>query len=103
MKTHIITWESYYTNKKLHWRIRVFDNAIGMVNYKSEFYIDRGMCKIEMANFKGARSDFYKSMQLTNNNGYAQYQMARCYAAEGSKAETFDALREAKKRDCSLM
>jgi hypothetical protein len=64
---------------------------------KSNFYVDRGMCKIEMANFKAARSDFYKAMQLTNDKGYAQYQMARCYAAEAMKAETFTALREAKK------
>lgn len=94
---HYYLGKLLYKQKNYTGALEFFDNAIGMVNYKSEFYIDRGMCKIEMANFKGARSDFYKSMQLTNNNGYAQYQMARCYAAEGSKAETFDALREAKK------
>ncbi len=86
-----------YAQKNYPVSLQFFDNAISMVNYKSEMYIDRGMCKIEMANFKGSRSDFYKAMQLTNDIGFAEYQTARSFAAEGNKTDTFYALREAKK------
>jgi len=94
---HYYLGKLLYKQKNYPVALQFFDNAISKVNYKSNFYVDRGMCKIEMANFKAARSDFYKAMQLTNDKGYAQYQMARCYAAEAMKAETFTALREAKK------
>ena len=77
--------------------IQFFDNAINLTNYKSEYYLDRGMCKLELENFKSARSDIYKSMQLTNERAYAYYQIARTYAAEGEKNNTYTYLREAKK------
>lgn len=93
----------YYLGKVLYKRknyevaLQFFDNAIRLVNYKSDFFIDRGMCKLEMENFQGARADFYKAMQLTNDRGYAEYQTARSYAAEASKKDVFVFLRAAKK------
>ncbi len=94
----------YYLGKLLHKQknypvaIQFFDNAIGVVNTRPDFYIDRGTCKIDMADFKGARSDFFKSMQYSSDRGYAYYQLARCYAAEADKENTFAFLREAKKQ-----
>lgn len=86
-----------YKQKNYTIALQFFDNAISMVNHKPQMYTDRGMCKIELGNFKAARTDFYKAMQLTDDVALIKYQMARCYAAEGIKDETFNALREAKK------
>lgn len=77
--------------------IQFFDNAIKLVNYKAEFYMDRGNCKLNMDNFKGARKDFYQALQLTNEKGLIYYYIARIEAAEANKSECFQALRDAKK------
>lgn len=93
----------YYLGKLLYKQnnfpvaMQFFDNAIGLVNYKADMYVDRGMCKLEMGDYKLARADFYKALQLTNDRGFAEYQTARSYAAEGSKSECFSSLRDAKR------
>ena len=94
---HYFLGKLLYKQNNFPVSLQFFDNAIALVNYRSEMYIDRGMCKLEMENFKGARSDFYKGMQLTNDKGFAEYQTARSFAAEANKGDTFYALREAKK------
>lgn len=77
--------------------MQFYDNAIKLANSKAEFYLDRGICKIEMGNYSDARSDFYKGMQKTNDTKLLEYQTARSFAAEGKKGDVFYALREAKK------
>lgn len=77
--------------------MQFFNNAIKLVNYDADIFMDRGSCKIELGDYKSALSDFYKAIQLDGDRGVAYYNMARCYAAEGGKSETFTYLREAKK------
>jgi len=77
--------------------MQFYDNAIKLVNYRSDFYRDRGTCKLEMENYKGARKDFYQALQLTNSKGLIYYYIARIEAAEANKNECFNALRNAKK------
>lgn len=77
--------------------LQFYDNAIKLVKYRADFYLDRGICKIEMANFKAARNDFYQALQLTNDKAIVYYNFARLEAAEGNKNETFEQLRNAKK------
>ncbi len=77
--------------------MQFYDNAIKLVNYKHEMYTDRGLCKMEMGNYKGALSDFYQAVLLTNERGIPYYNSARAYAAQDDKKNTMQALREAKK------
>lgn len=76
--------------------IQFFDNAIKLVNYDADMYIDRGNCKIELGNFESARTDFYKALQVKGDRAVIYYNFARCSAAEGDKDKTFYYLREAK-------
>ncbi len=77
--------------------MQFYDVAIKLVKYRADIYIDRGVCKIELENFKSARNDFYLALQLTNNKGIIYYNFARLEAAEGNKIESFQQLRNAKK------
>lgn len=77
--------------------LQFFDNAISLVNYKAEFYIDRGNCKMNMENFQGAKNDFYQALQLTNDKGIIYYYIARAEAASANKGACFQSLRDAKK------
>ena len=94
---HYYLGKLLYKQKNYTVAIQFFDNAINLVNYHYEYYVDRGMCKLELENFKAARSDLYKALQLTDDKGIIYYQMARTYAAEGEKSSTFSNLRDAKK------
>lgn len=75
--------------------MQFFDNAIKLVNYDPVIFMDRGNCKIELDDYEGARADFYKVIKLNGDIAVAYYNMARCYAAEGDKNQTFFYLREA--------
>lgn len=77
--------------------LQYFDNAINIVNYKAEFYVDRGNCKLNMSNFQGAKNDFYQALQLTNDKGLIYYYIARTEAASANKTACYQALRDAKK------
>jgi tetratricopeptide (TPR) repeat protein len=77
--------------------IQFYDNSIKLVNYKSDYFLDRAVCKIDLQDFNGARSDFYQALQLTNSKGLIYYHMARLEASQANKTETFTALRNAKK------
>lgn len=77
--------------------MQFYDNAIKLVKYRADFYLDRGICKIELENFKSARNDFYQALQLTNDKSIIYYNFARLEAAEGNKEEAFLQLRNAKK------
>ena len=92
---HFYLGKVLYKQKNYTIALQFFDNAIRLVNYKAEFFVDRGMCKLEMENYQAARSDFYKAMQLTDDKGYAQYQTARSFGAEASKKDVFLYLRAA--------
>ncbi len=78
--------------------LQFFDNSIIITNNNSEVYIDRGICKIDMGNINGARTDFYKSNQYSTDKAYSTYQIARSYAAEGNKKQASTELKEAKKQ-----
>ena len=77
--------------------MQFYDVAIKLVKSRADIYIDRGICKIELGNFKSARSDFYQALQLTNDKGLVYYNFARLEAAENNKIEAFQQLRNAKK------
>jgi len=76
--------------------MQFYDVAIKLQDKKPDMYIDRGICKIEMGNYKGSRADFYKAMQF-ENDGRAEYQVARSFAAENNKNDAIYALKQAKK------
>jgi tetratricopeptide (TPR) repeat protein len=94
---HFYMAKVYFKMNQLPVAMQFYDNAISIAKYKSEFFIDRGICKMEMGNNSGARADFYKAMQLSSDTKVAEYQTARSFAAEGKKADAIYALREAKK------
>jgi tetratricopeptide (TPR) repeat protein len=94
---HFYMAKVYFKQNQLPVAMQFYDNAIGLAKYKSEFYIDRGICKMEMGNYSAARADFYKAMQLSSDTRLAEYQTARSFAAEGKKNDAIYALREAKK------
>jgi tetratricopeptide (TPR) repeat protein len=71
--------------KKYTVALQFYDNAIKLVNYRAEFYIDRGTCRFDMENYAGARKDFYQALQLTNEKGLIYYQIARLEAAEANQ------------------
>ncbi|MFN8284554.1 MAG: tetratricopeptide repeat protein [Chitinophagales bacterium] len=78
--------------------IQFYDNAIKIVNYKPEYYIERGICKMTMLDFKAARKDFYQTMMISDEaKGRAYYEVARTYAAEENDAKMFESLEEAAK------
>ena len=76
--------------------LQFFDNAIRLVNYKFEYFLDRGNCKLEAGNIDDAKKDFSKALQLTNNKSNIYYQFARAYAADGNKNRAYSNLRLAK-------
>lgn len=84
--------QKYYTIA-----VQFYDNCIKLVNYKSDYFLDRAICKLELQDITGARSDLYQALQLTNSKGIIYYQMARLEASQANKIETFNALRNAKK------
>ncbi|MDB5227058.1 MAG: Tetratricopeptide [Bacteroidota bacterium] len=96
-KAHYYLAKLFFKQKSYNIAMQFYDNAIKMVNYKPEMFLDRGLCKLEMGDYKSARADFYKSMGLSNNTGIAEYHTARSFAAEDNKNDAIYALREAKK------
>lgn len=96
-KAHYFLGKLFFKQKSYNIAMQFYDNAIRMVNYKGEMFLDRGLCKMEMGDFKGARADFYKSMGLNGNNALAEYHTARTFAAEDNKNDAIYALKEAKK------
>lgn len=76
--------------------LQFFDNAIRLVNYKYEYFLDRGNCKLETGNIDDAKKDLSKALQLTNNKSTIYYQFARVYAADGNKNSAYSNLRLAK-------
>lgn len=87
-----------YKQKNYPIALQFFDNAINLSKTRTEFFLDRGICKLDMEDIKAARSDFYKAFQIGDEKGYAAYQLARTYGAEADKSNAFNYLREAKKR-----
>ncbi len=78
--------------------IQFYDNAISLINYNPNYYIDRGICKLTMEDFKGARKDFYQTMMISDEaKGRAYYEVARTYAAEDNDKKMTENLEEAGK------
>lgn len=94
---HYFLGKLLYKQKNYPIAIQFYDNAIRLANYKSEYYLDRGICKMDMESFSSARADFMKGLLLTNNGGVFQYHIARSYAAQENMKEAMYALREGKK------
>lgn len=78
--------------------LQFFDNAVRLVNYKYEYFLDRGICKLDAGNIDDAKKDLLKALQLTNNKGIIYYQLARIYAADGNKNNAYSNLRMAKQQ-----
>lgn len=94
---HFYVGKLYYKQHNLPLAMQFYDNAIRIEKNNADFYLDRGICKIDMGDYQGSRSDFYKGMQKTDDNKFFEYQVARSFAAEGKKGDVMYALREAYK------
>ncbi len=93
---HYYLGKTLYKQNKYPVAIQFFDNAIKLVNYKSEMFLDRGICKLEMADFDGAKEDFVMASLINKQDPKISYHMARLYAAEDDKSGITFALRRAK-------
>jgi len=89
--------KTLYKQKNYAVAIQFFDNAINLVDSKADFFIDRGICLLDIENIPDARADFYKAFQLGQKNALASFHLARTYAADGDMLTSFIYLRDAKK------
>lgn len=97
-KAHFYLAKVLFKQKNYPIAIQFYNNAIDLVNYNPDYYIDRGICKMEMQDFKAARKDFYQTMMISNDaKGRAYYEVARTYAAEDNQPKMFENLEEAAK------
>lgn len=96
-KAHFFLGRVLHKQGKYEQALKYFDKAIALVNYKAEMYVDRGSCKIELLDYKGARADFNQAILMSNDNGLAYFYLARAYAAEDKKTECMEALKSARK------
>lgn len=97
-KAHFYLGKVLFKQKNYSIALQFYDNAINLINYNPDYYIDRGICKLEMLDFKGARKDFYQTMMISNEaKGRAFYEIARTYAAEDNQKKMFENLEEAGK------
>jgi tetratricopeptide (TPR) repeat protein len=97
-KAHFFLGKVLFKQKNYTIALQFYDNAINLINYNPDYYIDRGICKLEMQDFKGARKDFYQTILINNEaKGRAYYEIARSYAAEDNDKKMFENLEEAGK------
>lgn len=76
--------------------IQFYDNAVKLVNYKADMFLDRGICKLEMGDYEGSKEDFVMASLINKQDPKISYHMARLYAAEDDKSGITFALRRAK-------
>lgn len=72
-------------NRKLE-SLKQFNKAILMKGNKADFYLDRGLCWLDLNNSEAARADFYKAMELNAKLipvGYLY--ISKSYAADKNK------------------
>ena len=97
-KAHFYLAKTLFKQKNYTVAIQFYNNAIDLINYNPNYYIERGICKLEMLDFKGARKDFYQTMMISDESkGRAYYEIARTYAAEDNEKKMFENLEEAAK------
>jgi tetratricopeptide (TPR) repeat protein len=93
----------YYIGKILYAQnnfpvaLQFFDNAIRLVNNKSDFFLDRGLSKLEMSNFSEAKEDFRMAALINGNNPLIFYHLARLSAAQEKMQDVIYYLRTAHK------
>lgn len=94
---HYYLGKNLYKQKNYPVAIQFFDNAIRLVNNKSDFFVDRGLCKFEMRNFSEAKEDFRMAAMINGNNPLIYYHLARLSAAQENLQDIIYYLRLAKK------
>ena len=77
--------------------IKAFDIAVGLKKNEPSFYLYRGMCRHELGNEDGARTDYTKALEIDARFQPAHYAMGQSWLTSKQRAKAAKAFEQAVK------
>ena len=74
-----------------------FDKAITFDQSKSEYFLERGKCYLQLGDNKNAFADFKRAIKLDNRNEEAYFYRGKCFQAFGENKRAQNDFAQAKR------